>query len=148
MTGPTDRAAALSALQAALAAEQAASYGYGIVGAYLSGASQQAARADWVAHQEARDKLTALITAMGAQPRPAAVAYELPFTVRSAARARALAVVLEDRVAEAYMPLVAVSTDSLRELGGRGVRAAALRATAWRGTTVAFPGLPASSLRG
>jgi hypothetical protein len=71
----------------------------------------------------------------------------MPFAVQSAQRARSLAAILEDRVAQAYMALVALSDTALRELGGREVRSAALRAASWRRTTEAFPGLPASSLR-
>lgn len=137
----------VAALQAALAAEQAASYGYGVVGAHLSGSNQQAARTDWVAHQLAADRLTALIQQTGAEPHPAAVGYQLPFPVRSAGQAKALAAIMEDRVAQAYLALVALTDDSLRELGAREVRAAALRAAAWRGSTEAFPGLPPGSLR-
>ncbi len=140
-------AAAVAAMQAALAAEQAASYGYGVLGAHLSGASQQAASTDWVAHEVAADQLETLLRAAGAQPHPAAVGYQLPFAVQSAAQATALAVLLEDRVAQAYLAMVALSDTTLREFGGRQVRAAALRAAAWRGTTVAFPGLSAGDLR-
>jgi hypothetical protein len=139
-------AASVAALQAALAAEQAASYGYGVIGAHLSGAAQQAARTDWVAHELAADQLEALLRAAGAQPHASAVGYRLPFAVGTATQARALAVLLEDRVTEAYLAMVALSDAKLRELGGREVRAAALRAAAWRGTTVAFPGLPPASL--
>ncbi len=146
MTGQAS-VAALSALQAALSAEQAAIFGYGVLGAHLTGPAQQTATTYWLAHQVAADQLTALIRRAGAQPHPAAVGYRLPFGVQSAASARALAVYLEDKVTQAYMGLVALADDSLRELGARQVRAAALRAAAWRGTTVAFPGLPASSLR-
>lgn len=145
MSGPAGQAVA--ALQAVLAAEHAASYGYGVVGAHLSGAQQEAARADWVAHQLARDQLTAMISKLGGAPVPSAVAYELPGPVHSAGQARALAVVLEDRVTQAYIALVAVSEASVRAFGASEARAAALRAAAWRGSTVAFPGLPAGSLR-
>lgn len=146
-TGRGLPAAAVSALQAALAAEQAAIFGYAVVGAHLSGAAKQTADTDWVAHQLAADQLTARIQQAGAGPHSAAVGYQLPFQVESAKQAKALAVILEDRVAQAYLALVALTDDSLRELGGHQVRAAALRATAWRGTTVAFPGLPPGSLR-
>jgi hypothetical protein len=139
---------ALAALQTALAAEQAASYGYGVAGAHLAqgSAAQAAATNDWVAHLRAQDRLTQLISASGAPPTPAAVAYELPFPVNSAAAARTLAATLEDRVAAAYLGLVALPQAELRSLGAEQVRAAALRAEAWRGSTEAFPGLPASSL--
>jgi hypothetical protein len=139
----------VAALQDALAAEQAASYGYGIVGARLpqGSPSQTQATTDWVTHVRARDQLTQLISARGATPTPAAVAYQLPFPVSSPAQARALAATLEDRVAGAYLGLVALADTELRNLGAEQVKDAALRAEAWRGSTEAFPGLPASSLR-
>jgi Domain of unknown function (DUF4439) len=140
----------IAALQRALAAEQATCYGYGIVGARLpqGSAEQAAATTDWVAHMRARDHLSALITARGATPVPAAVAYELPGPVRTPAAARALAATLEDRVAQAYLALVALPDSSLRSFGAEQVRAAALRAQAWRGSVQAFPGLPPTSLHG
>jgi len=147
--GGHDSGAALAALQNALAAEQAASYGYGIVGARLPqrSASQSQAATDWVTHLRTADQLTQLINARGATPTPAAVAYQLPFPVNSAAQAKALAATLEDRVAAAYIGLVAVTEVRLRSFGAEQVRAAALRAEAWRGSTQAFPGLPPTSLR-
>lgn len=136
----------IGAMQAALAAEQAAAYGYGVVGAHLDGAPRAAATADWTAHQAAADKLAALLRSAGAAPAPAPVAYQLPHEVSTAAQARALAVTLEDQVASAYLGLVALDQESLRMLGARELRASALRAAAWRGRPVAFPGLPASAL--
>jgi hypothetical protein len=141
-------AAALAALQAALAAEHAACYGYGVTGAHLAGASAASASADWVAHQLGRDKLAAMISAAGATPVPAAVAYQLPAPVHSAGQARALAALLENDVAQAYLGLVGLTDPALRQLGAAGLRAAALRAAAWTGQTVAFPGLPGGSLGG
>ena len=140
----------IAALQSALAAEHAACYGYGIAGARLSqgSAEQAAATTDWVAHMRARDHLSALITARGATPVPAELAYQLPGPVRTPAAARALAATLEDRVAQAYLALVALPDSSLRSFGAEQVRAAALRAQAWRGSVQAFPGLPPASLRG
>ena len=136
-----DGPAAVAALQAALAAENSAVYGYGVAGAHLAGAKRAAAVRNWVAHQNARDALTAMLTARGVQPVAAAAAYELPFGVHSAAAAVALATVLEDRVSAAYLGLVGLSDPALRALGARAVRTAALRAVAWRGSTLAFPGL-------
>lgn len=134
------------ALQSALTAEHAAVYGYGVVGAYLTGSMQATATSDWVAHQVARDRLEALLRSFGAQPAAAAVAYELPMTVRDSSQAAALAVVLEDRIATAYLGLVALSDTALRAVGAVQVQASALRAAAWRGSTVAFPGLTAAAL--
>lgn len=145
----TDSRQVIAVLQNALAAEQAASYGYGVVGARLphGSAEQGTATADWVAHMRARDELTAMISARGGKPAPAAVAYQLPEPVQTAAEATALAALLEDRVAQAYLGIVALPERGLRSFGAQQVRAAALRAAAWRGSTQAFPGLPAASLR-
>ena len=101
---------------------------------------------DWVAHEVARDTLEAMLRSRGAQPVAAAAAYRLPVTVRTPGQAVSLAVFLEDRVATAYLGLVAVSDISIRQFGALQVQAAALRAAAWRGSTVAFPGLTARSL--
>ena len=138
--GP-DGPAAAAALQAALAAENSAVYGYGVAGAHLAGAKRAAAVRDWVAHQNARDVLTAMLTARGVQPVAAAAAYALPFAVHNAATAVALATVLEDRVSSAYLGLVGLTDPALRAFGARAVRVAALRAAGWRGGTLAFPGL-------
>ena len=135
-----DGPAAVAALQAALAAENSAVYGYGVAGAHLAGARRAAAVRDWVAHQTARDALSAMLTARGAQPVAAAAAYELPFAVHSAAAAVALAAYLEDRVAAAYLGLAGIGEAALREFGATALRVAALRAAGWRGSTVAFPG--------
>ncbi len=137
---------AVARLQAALAAEQAACYGYGVVGAYLSGAGAARADSDWIAHELARDSLTATITAAGADPVAAAVAYRLPIQVRSATQATALAVIIEERVAQAYIGLVGLTDLTLRAFGARQLRDAALRATTWSHATAAFPGLPGNSL--
>jgi Domain of unknown function (DUF4439) len=143
---PPGRQDELSALQDALAAEHAAIYGYGVVGAHLSGSRQDAATADWVAHQVARDDLEAMLRSRGAQPVPAAVAYQLPAPVHSAHAAVSLALALEDRVAPAYLGLVALAARDVRTFGALRLRAAALRAAFWRGGTVAFPGLAAAQL--
>jgi Domain of unknown function (DUF4439) len=148
VTGPGARAAggagrhAAGALRLALAAEQTAVYGYGVLGAHLAGQAQRSATADWIAHQVARDRLEALLRSLGVVPAAAAVAYRLPAPVRTPAEARSLAVLLEERVAAAYLSVVALSDRRLRALGAERVRQSALRAASWRGATVAFPGLP------
>ena len=129
------------ALQAALAAEHAAVYGYGVAGAHLSGARQRAAAKDWQIHEASRDALAAMITALGAQPVAAAAAYRLPFPVHSGRAAVMLAAFLEDRVATAYLGVVALSEARLRMFGARALESAALRAAGWRGRALAFPGL-------
>jgi uncharacterized protein DUF4439 len=135
------RAATIRALQTALAAEHTAVYGYAVAGAHLTGSRQQAATRGWIAHQQARDTLIAMVSALGAQPVPASATYQLPFPVRNAPSAAALLALLEDGLATAYLGVVALTSDRLRLFGARGVQTAALRATGWRGSTLAFPGL-------
>jgi len=135
--------AAVAALQAALAAEQAASYGYGVVGSHLAGSPSKfaAAAADCVAHERARDSLAALITARGAAPRPAEVAYRMPVAVASPGAAVSLAVLLEQQVEAAYLAMVAQPEAEIRAFGARQMQAAAVRAARWNGRSQAFPGL-------
>jgi hypothetical protein len=139
------RAGEISALQAALAAEHAAIYGYGIVGAMLGGGLQSQARAYWVAHQEARDTLEAMLLKLGATPAAASPAYQLPFAVAGEASAVRLAVVLEDGVVQAYLGVVAATDPTLRSFGALAMQPPANRAVVWRGSTVAFPGMPATA---
>jgi hypothetical protein len=134
--------AELQALQAALAAEHAAVYGYGVAGAMMSGSDQAVALNDWKTHQEARDTLQAMIVKLGATPVAASAAYELPFTVHDAHSARLLAAELEDGVTQAYLGLVAATDRTLRTFGALSMQPPANRAAAWRGSTVAFPGMP------
>ncbi|MGE5292921.1 MAG: ferritin-like domain-containing protein [Micromonosporaceae bacterium] len=137
---------AVSALQAALAAEHAAVYGYGVAGAHLAGRQQSAAMRAWDAHRAMRDKLIAMVSARGAEPVAAADAYQLPFGVHSAHVAASLALELEEGVMRAYLGLVAVPDARLRVFGAQALQAAAVRAAAWRGGPTAFPGLPRSAL--
>jgi hypothetical protein len=141
VSGPVS---AVQVLQAALAAEDAAIFGYGVVGAHLSGNRKSVAAQYWTGHNEARDTLAAMISALGATPVAAQALYQLPFAVHDAASASALAAYLEDGVTRAYLGLVAVSEARLRTFGALAMQAAAERAAFWRGTTEAFPGLGAS----
>jgi hypothetical protein len=136
----------VSALQAALAAEDAAIFGYGVAGAHLAGRRRLAAEQDWTGHNRARDALAAMISRLGAVPVAAQAFYRLPFPVQDAASARALAAYLEDGVTRAYLGVVAVSDPGLREFGALAMQGSARRAAYWRGSTQAFPGLPAGAL--
>ena len=138
----------VAALQAALAAENAAIFGYGVAGAHLTGSSQAAAEQDWTGHNQARDALAAMISARGAVPAAAQAYYELPFRVHDVPSAIRLAAYLEDGVTRAYLSLVAVSDQRLRRFGALAMQDAAQRAASWRGSTLAFPGLsPSGPLR-
>jgi hypothetical protein len=132
---------AITVLQAALEAENAAIYGYGVAGAYLAGSGQAAAIRGWNDHNEARDTLSAMITQLGTTPAAAAAFYALPFPVHDSRTARALAAYLEDGVTRAYLGVVAVDDTRLRTFGALAMQAPARRAAFWRGRTQPFPGL-------
>lgn len=132
----------LASLQAALEAEEAAIYGYGVAGSHLTGALYDQAFADSVVHERTRDSLTRMIIALGGQIHPAAAAYQLPISVRTAASAVALAALLEQQVAAAYLGLVAVADPALRTFAANRMQGAAARAARWSGHSQPFPGLP------
>jgi hypothetical protein len=141
-TKPSAKATEMAALQGALAAENAAVYGYGVVGAMLTSGLRPRAHSYWVAHQEARDTLEAMLVKLGASPVAASPAYQLPFAVTGEASAGRLAVFLEDGVVQAYLGVVAVPDVTLRSFGALAMQPPANRAVVWRGSTVAFPGMP------
>jgi Domain of unknown function (DUF4439) len=137
------------ALDAALAAEHAAVWGYGVVGPALPAERRAQASAAENAHRDARDRLVALLSERGAEPAGPEAAYELPFPVLSAADAATLAVTLEDGVAAAYARVLADAAETgTRELAVGALGATEVRAVAWRGragqtpVTEPFPGLP------
>jgi hypothetical protein len=147
--GAVDERTETSALRDALAAEHAAVWGYGVVGAALDVDVRGPAVAADQAHRDLRDTLAGLLDTRKADPVPAKAAYALPFPVLSAVDAAALAVVLEDGVSTAWAAVLArsASRDS-RQLAAEALGAAEVRAVAWRtaaGQTpvnAAFPGLP------
>jgi hypothetical protein len=140
-------AQSVTALQGVLAAENAAVYGYGLAGAQLSGSLYTTAQQDWTLHRTSRTTVSSMITQHGGTPTPAAAAYRPPFPVNSAASARALAALLENGLVQAYLGLVALDDAALRAYGAEQMQAAAIRAAFWRGSTIAFPGLPSSALK-
>jgi hypothetical protein len=134
----------LQALQAALAAEDATIYGYGVVGAHLTGADRDAALNALQTHLELRDQLIALVQALHASPAVAQPAYQLPSPVDSTATARQLAAHLEQGVCGAMWDLVAAAASSspLRRTAIGWLADAADRANRW-GTQQPLPGQPA-----
>lgn len=132
---------ALAAVQAALAAEHAAVYGYGVVGGRISEQRRTEARQAHAAHRAHRDTLWRTVRELGGRPEPAAAAYALPFEVPDGAAAVRLAAELEDRVAAVYVDLVAASEGARRRDAAAALREAAVRAARWKGGSVAFPGL-------
>jgi hypothetical protein len=133
----------ITALQAALAAEHATIYGYGVVGARLTGSNKDYAMSAMTAHLVQRDRLITLISALGATPVAALPAYRLPFAVNSAATARQLGAHLEQGSAGAAWDLIAASTpgSKIRALAIGWLSDAAKRAAHW-GQQQPLPGQP------
>jgi hypothetical protein len=132
---------ALDAVQAALAAEHAAVYGYGVVGGRIGEERRAEATAAYAAHRARRDVLARTLRDLGGKPVAAAPAYALPFPVPDPAAAVRLAALLEDRIAGVYSDLVRAADGPLRREAAGALREAAVRAVRWRGSGVAFPGL-------
>ncbi|RPE40187.1 uncharacterized protein DUF4439 [Streptomyces sp. Ag109_O5-1] len=131
----------LTALQAALAAEHAAVYGYGVIGGRIGEQRQAEARSAYDAHRARRDALVREVRDLGGQPVAASAAYALPFAVTDSATAVRLAAELEERVADVYSDLVRASSGQRRGAAAGALREAAVRAVRWSGESVAFPGL-------
>src|SRR3954469_24773691 len=148
--GALDEGTENAALNDALAAEHAAVWGYGVVGAALDGAGRQAAADAESAHRGVRDQVGALLAGRHADVVDAQGASALPFPVLSAVDAAALGAVLEEGVATAWVRVLdQAAARSTRELAVGVLSAAEVRAVGWRVAagktpiTNAFPGLPA-----
>jgi hypothetical protein len=141
---PTEAETELAALQAALAGEHAAVWGYGVLGPRAGSSSTEAlARTTYAAHRDLRDGLAARIEALDADPVAAEPSYQLPFEVTDRKTARALAIRLEERTADLYGDLVAAATTpALRAEAASALAGAELRRIQWGGTPFAFPGMP------
>ncbi|MFD0394961.1 ferritin-like domain-containing protein [Streptomyces nogalater] len=132
--------AEVTALQAALAAEHAAVYGYGVVGGRIGERRRAEARTAYDAHRARRDALVRAVRDLGAAPVAASAAYELPFPVGDGASALRLAARLEERLAGVYSDVVRAATGARRADAAAALREAAVRAVRWRGER-SLPGL-------
>ncbi|HEY5032687.1 MAG TPA: ferritin-like domain-containing protein [Actinomycetes bacterium] len=136
----------LEALQAVMAAEHAAVYAYGVVGARLNGTPYEgAAAAGYNAHRARRAAISLLVTRAGAQPTPAAVAYQLGSPVTTSTQARALAAQVERRLEAVYVQLVGAAPADARRAPAAWLADAAVRTAAWSGHVDDFPGLDTST---
>jgi hypothetical protein len=134
----------ITALQAALAAQHATVYGYGVVGAVLRGDDRDYAGAALQSHLLVRDRLIALISTQQATPVAAQPAYRLPLPVTDHAAARQLAAHLEEGDAGSLWDLVAATPPGshVRSLAIGWLSDTAVRAGHW-GARQALPGQPA-----
>jgi hypothetical protein len=132
----------------ALAAEHAAIFAYGVIGARLDDDQADAAREAEETHRSRRDALLLRFAERGVPAPPAAATYELPFAVDDADAARRLAVLVEERVAAVWRSVLPAVAGPDRAGALDALVDAATRATGWRRAagvepaTVAFPGAP------
>ncbi|MGY2005252.1 ferritin-like domain-containing protein [Blastococcus sp. SYSU DS1024] len=145
-TGPSAEDAALNA---ALAAEHAAVWGYGVVGAALGADGRVAAATAEAGHRDLRDQLITVLGGRGTDPVLPEAGYALPFPVLSAVDAAALAAVLEEGVTAAWVRVLDRAEErTTRTLAMEALSAAEVRAVGWRAAagqtpvTRALPGLP------
>lgn len=132
----------VEALQAALAGEHAAVYGYGVLGARLpAGPLRLRAQAGFDTHRVRRAALRSMIVTENAEPVASAAGYDLGGPLVSTAQASALAGRIELGCAATYGDLVAASEPTDRLAPAIWLTDAAVRASGWTGTATAFPGL-------
>lgn len=124
-------------LQAALAAEHAAVYAYGVIGAVLRD-EDAAATAGYAAHRGRRDQLMARLGSGAVAAEPA---YAMPFDVDTARQARRLGRVVEQRCAAVYADVVSRTTGEARMLAANALTECAVRGLGWGADPSPFPGL-------
>lgn len=129
----------------ALAAEHAAVFAYGLIGARTAGALRAKATRGFDAHRAHRDKLRTLITARGGRPAEPEPAYSLPVVPSTPAQAARLAVHVETGMAATYLELAACDDVALRRYAALALQESVTRSYSFQPTIpTAFPGMPAA----
>jgi uncharacterized protein DUF4439 len=135
---------ALPALQRTLAAEHAAVYVYGALGAQTSSSATPelfaAVSAAYAEHRSRRDLLSRAVTELGATPVAAAPSYVLPERLGTPDAVTRAARRLEEGCAATYADLVANSVGERRRWAVEALTNAAVRGLVFRGTPEMFPG--------
>lgn len=127
------------ALAAVVSGEDAAIFGYSVAGAHLADGGRRRALTGLDAHRANRDRAAADLVAASATPPPPAPAYELPADVDSAAAARALMALVDNRLVGLYADAAAATTDADRRWAARTGAECAMRAVTWGAPPQAFP---------
>jgi Domain of unknown function (DUF4439) len=142
------------AWQAALAAEQQAAFGYGVLGPHLEGAERTLAYSFALAHETLRDNTASALASSGTTPVAPKADYPALYPVADRVQARRLALRLEDGCAQAwrflYLQAAKQHSDRARSLRGtaqQNLTDSAVRSVRWRRLvtpahpTTPFPGL-------
>lgn len=109
-------------LRTLIEAENAAVYGYGVIGAHLTGSPRARALVALSAHRQLRDAWINEATASEQEIPPAAIAYDLPIEVRDAASAEQLAVQIETRLIAVYEQSGEIAAEALAKAQARLAR--------------------------
>lgn len=123
----------------ALAAEYAAVYAYGVVGAQVPLSERTAAESAIAAHRQARDQLRTAMSAVGLEAPAPAAAYQTG-EVDTPEAARALAVSVELALVPRYAALSGNVNGAERGWCANQAQLCATRAMAWGAQAQAFPG--------
>jgi rubrerythrin len=141
---PVTPAVTVEALQTALAAEHAALYVYGALGARTSESATPVVFREvtdaYATHRAWRDQLTRRLLDEGAVPAPAAPTYELPAGPPGPAGVLPAARELEARCAETYAYVVAHASGPDRRWAIGALTRSAVRQVAFGGDPGPFPG--------
>ncbi|WP_432836233.1 ferritin-like domain-containing protein [Dactylosporangium sp. CA-092794] len=135
-------------LVAALEAEHAAIYGYGVLGPKLDGATVGLAHNADNAHRARRDALIVRLASAGVTPPPTAASYQLPFALTDRASALKLAVLLEDRTGAQWRLALPATDGEVRRIALDALIDCTTRAAGFREAgnltplVAAFPGKP------
>jgi len=134
----------VDALQTALAAEHAAVYVYGALGAQTSQSARPALfaalEAAYVVHRDRRDRLVSDLTSLDAVPVPAEPAYRLPADLDSAEVVTARARDLEAGCAATYAYCVGSTTGPYRQWAVAALTDAAVRGLGFGAEPEPLPG--------
>jgi rubrerythrin len=134
----------VDALQTALAAEHAALYVYGALGARTSQSATPVLFAEvsdaYTTHRAWRDLLTSRLVDAGAEPTPAAPTYELPATAPTPRGVARAAVEVEERCAATYAYVVANTTGADRTWAISALTRSATRRVAFGSAPEPLPG--------
>lgn len=135
-----------AAVQAALGAEHAAMWAYGLVTAFMSDELDEAVRTATSVHRARRDVTETLLADAGQTPHPAEPAYVPATPVTDQAGAIAVLVVAESDATVAWRAVLDRTDDAeLRRTALESLTGSAVQAARWRrvlGTAPATPALP------
>ncbi len=137
---------AIESLQTALAAEHAAVYVYGVLGAQTSqGATPVlfgALEDGYTTHRARRDEVAGMLRDLGATPTAAAPAYQVPTDLSSPDRVTRAALDIETAAARTYRYVVASTGTPTRRWAITALTDAAVRGLSLGGRPTQLPGGP------